>query len=274
MDSGRHAGRNLLPPDLPGKQFSSALQPRRALHHGVYTTSRGAPFVVGPHSTPNRRRNVLVGRVVDVGVRTLVEPREKKSEKGTHVKKRFLAVFLLGNVALLWSGNTKFGHRAYPVTSEKDLVLAGTTRSGGKKIYLRRETAEAWRSMVTAAHKEGVGLVPISGHRTKTYQKNLFDRAQKRYGSAQAAARWVAPPGFSEHHTGYTLDLGDESRPETDVETSFEGTPAFAWLQNNAATFGFELSFPKGNPQGVSHEPWHWRYVGTNAARDLFQKPK
>ena len=73
---------------------------------------------------------------------------------------------------------------------------------------------------------------------------------------------WVAPPGYSEHHTGLALDIGDLDHPETDVEVSFEETPAFEWLKNNADRFGFELSFPVGNPQGVSYEPWHWRFVG------------
>ena len=53
-------------------------------------------------------------------------------------------------------------------------------------------------------------------------------------------------------------------------DTAFENTPVFAWLVKNAAAHGFELSFPKGNPQGVNYEPWHWRFVGDADARGAF----
>jgi D-alanyl-D-alanine carboxypeptidase len=80
----------------------------------------------------------------------------------------------------------------------------------------------------------------------------------------------VAPPGHSEHHTGWALDLGDADAPETDVEPSFEKTKAFSWMTENASRFDFELSFPRDNVQGVSHEPWHWRFVGSPEARRAF----
>jgi len=127
--------------------------------------------------------------------------------------------------------------------------------------------------MVAAASAEGVRLIPISGFRTVAYQKVLFRRACRRYGSEKKAARWVAPPGHSEHHTGWSLDLGEESSPETDVDASFENTRAFRWLEENASRFGFELSFSKDNPQGIGYEPWHWRYVGAEAPKKLFSTP-
>jgi zinc D-Ala-D-Ala carboxypeptidase len=125
--------------------------------------------------------------------------------------------------------------------------------------------------MAAAARSEGVLLVPISGFRSVSYQQGLFGRAVRRHGSERKAARWVAPPGRSEHHTGWALDVGDGSRPEADVAASFEKTPAFRWLSSHAGRFGFELSFPRNNPQGVGYEPWHWRYVGVEEARRLFR---
>ena len=67
---------------------------------------------------------------------------------------------------------------------------------------------------------------------------------------------------FSEHHTWYAIDIGDGQVPATNLSEKFEQTPAFRWLENNAAKYSFELSFPPNNPQGISYEPWHWRYVG------------
>ena len=82
-----------------------------------------------------------------------------------------------------------------------------------------------------------------------------------------------APPGYSEHHTGYAVDFIDESRPETHVEESFETTLAYQWLEKNAAFFNFEMSFPKDNDSNVSFEPWHWRYVGDQDSLETFYAP-
>ena len=84
-------------------------------------------------------------------------------------------------------------------------------------------------------------------------------------------ARVSAPPGHSEHATGYAVDFADGWNRECDFETCFGKTEAGLWLAEHAPTFGFELSFPEDNAQGVSFEPWHWRFVGTPEARQLFQ---
>jgi D-alanyl-D-alanine carboxypeptidase len=97
-----------------------------------------------------------------------------------------------------------------------------------------------------------------------------------------ARAISVAPPGHSEHSTGYALDFA--VRPANgcpDAEACMAATPAARWLLANAPRFGFELSFPGGNRQQVKWEPWHWRWVGTSAsapgaarARFLFAKAR
>lgn len=157
--------------------------------------------------------------------------------------------------------HTQFGHLAYEETDEP-LGDAGRYRDTGRIVQLRAEAAQAFRAMQQAAREVGVELVPISGYRTKSYQDGLFSRAIRKYGTKESAARWVAPPGYSEHHSGLAVDIGALESPETDVETTFEDTPAFAWLKENAHRFDFEISFPRDNPQGVSYEPWHWRYTG------------
>ncbi len=65
--------------------------------------------------------------------------------------------------------------------------------------------------------------------------------------------------------------IGDGSRPDTNLSVSFETTPAFRWLQDYAASYHFTLSFPEVNPQGVSYEPWHWRFEGSAEALRLFE---
>jgi zinc D-Ala-D-Ala carboxypeptidase len=86
-------------------------------------------------------------------------------------------------------------------------------------------------------------------------------------GSAAAAAKSVAPPGYSEHHTGYAVDLADANQDFLD----FGNSPAFRWMRLHAHEFGFELSFPHNNRQGVDYEPWHWRFVGSPQAAKTFE---
>jgi zinc D-Ala-D-Ala carboxypeptidase len=102
----------------------------------------------------------------------------------------------------------------------------------------------------------------------------FFDLKAQNGEVATERADVSAPPGYSEHHTGYAVDIGDGSLPATDLEVSFETTPAFKWLQKKAAHYNFELSFPKNNPQGVSYEPWHWRFVGDRNSLETFYKDR
>jgi len=96
-------------------------------------------------------------------------------------------------------------------------------------------------------------------------------KAQRRQRTTERA-EVSAPPGYSEHHTGYAIDIGDGKAPATHVEESFGKTEAFAWLEENAARYNFELSFAENNAQGISYEPWHWRYVGNQESLEIFYK--
>lgn len=169
-----------------------------------------------------------------------------------------ISVFII--YAFITCACAKYGHQEYEEADRNDLVIAGRYADGRNK-YLEENTFYAFQRMKNAAEKDGVELTLISAYRSVKYQKWLFSRAVKRYGSEQEAARHVAPPGGSEHHTGTAVDIGDGSRPDTDLKTSFEKTPAHTWLKQYAEEYGFTLSFPKGNKQGVSYEPWHWRYT-------------
>jgi D-alanyl-D-alanine carboxypeptidase len=183
----------------------------------------------------------------------------------------FAAVIAFSSVAVAQSAFAeKYGHRAFAQAPAETLESVAGYRKTERTIQLRTSAAAAFIIMRTAARDEGVGIVAISGFRTVAYQKNLFERAVKRHGSHEKAARWVAPPGYSEHATGWALDVGDASRRDTDVEQSFKNTPAARWLSIHASTYGFELSFPPQNPQGVNHEPWHWRFVGDDESRGVF----
>ncbi|WP_414622594.1 D-alanyl-D-alanine carboxypeptidase family protein [Calothrix sp. CCY 0018] len=168
--------------------------------------------------------------------------------------------------------NALLGHLEYQEAPESEIVAVN---AGGKRIRLRKSAGKKFEQMVKDARKAGIRLVPISGFRSVKEQEQLFFKvgAQRNQTPAQRASV-SAPPGHSEHHTGYALDVGDGAVPATNLSTNFENTKAFKWLEANAPRYGFELSFPKDNPQGVSYEPWHWRFVGDRDSLETFYKAK
>lgn len=83
----------------------------------------------------------------------------------------------------------------------------------------------------------------------------------------EAADRYSARPGFSEHQTGLTMDFSP-------IEESFATSAASAWLTENAYKYGWVLRYPapKESVTGYMYEPWHWRYVGVTVATDMRSK--
>jgi zinc D-Ala-D-Ala carboxypeptidase len=164
-----------------------------------------------------------------------------------------------------------FGHLPYAENDLSRLVDAGKFIRGTyeRNEALDFEANEAFQSMTAAARAENVFLMPISGFRTIADQKVLYEKQIARRGSEEAAAKWSAPPGYSEHHTGYAIDIGDMDS-DTDLKMTFQDTEVYRWLKVNARSFGFEESFSYNNQQGVSFEPWHWRYVNSARAGQIF----
>ena len=161
------------------------------------------------------------------------------------------------------------GHKAYQEAAATDLepIYAGSA------IRMRPAAAQKLREMVAAAGASGINISIISGYRSIEEQKYLFfEIKEQRSQDTSVRAKVSAPPGYSEHHTGYAVDVADGNAPGTNLSQSFEQTRAFAWMQQNAARYSFELSFPRDNPQGISYEPWHWRYVGDTDSLETFYK--
>jgi zinc D-Ala-D-Ala carboxypeptidase len=158
-------------------------------------------------------------------------------------------------------------HLSYTEAPDAELVAIG----GGYR--LRKAAATKFQSMVAAARSSGVNITTISAFRSVEDQKRLFfgvgaERGQQPTKRAEVSA----PPKYSEHHTGYAIDIGDGTAPATNLNQNFDTTPAYKWLKAHAATYSFELSFPKDNIQKVSYEPWHWRFVGDINSLETFYK--
>ena len=163
------------------------------------------------------------------------------------------------------------GHLPYEQVSESE--LSPITSDG--RIRLHKAAATKFKQMQAAARNQGIILTPISGFRSIEAQDYLFfDVKEQRVQDATKRAEVSAPPGYSEHHTGYAIDIGDGKVPATDLSPNFENTAAFRWLEQNAARYSFELSFPPDNPQGISYEPWHWRFVGDRKSLETFYKAR
>lgn len=173
----------------------------------------------------------------------------------------------LGIPSTTEEAETLLGHRAYDEASVDDLVPLPSA----PHIQLRPAAAEAAEALVFAAQADGINLLPLSGFRSHADQQYLFFQLKADLGeSALARAEVSAPPGYSEHHTGYAVDFGDGNVPHSHVQTSFERTPAFRWLVQNAPRYNFELSFPKAEDAAVGYEPWHWRFVGDTDSLETF----
>jgi len=170
-------------------------------------------------------------------------------------------------ITLAPPSRTLLGHHAYDQAPEAELVPLTSVPA----IRLRSKAAAQFEAMRSAAAQAGVRLIPLSGYRSyEEQEKVFFSLKAERHQDAQTRAEVSAPPGYSEHHTGYAIDLGDGGQPQTNLDKSFGETAAYRWLASNAVQFGFELSFTPNNLQGVAFEPWHWRFVGDRHSLETF----
>lgn len=133
-------------------------------------------------------------------------------------------------------------------------------------------------AMLEDARAEGLSPVVVSSYRTGELQQTLYSnkvaRLQKQgYSQDEAqteAARWVARPGTSEHQLGLAVDIVAESYPVLDAGQ--EDTPEQQWLMANSYRYGFVLRYPedKSYITRIGYEPWHYRYVGIEAAEQMY----
>ena len=154
-----------------------------------------------------------------------------------------------------------------PDSYEPDLVYVC-----GSGERLDRKVAEHYEAMYNAAKKDGINLTPCSGYRSYELQERNYNNKvsffeSQGYSNKDAkvkAATIIMPPGSSEHNLGYAMDI-------VCVDEWFEDTAEFKWLTENAADYGFIMRYPKDKQDitKVIYEPWHWRYVGVELAKEL-----
>ena len=157
------------------------------------------------------------------------------------------------------------GHLPYKEVPQEKLVLIEPN------IEVHVDMRDSLLKMREEAKKDGIYLVFLSGFRSINLQNDIFYSLKSiRNQEAAERAKVSAPPGYSEHSTGFAIDIGDATQRGADFETEFENTDAFRWLISNAAKFHFKLSFNKNNKY-IDYEPWHWRYEGSIEALEVFE---
>ena len=132
-------------------------------------------------------------------------------------------------------------------------------------------------AMLTARREEGLSPIVCSAYRTEGKQRQLYTNKVARVRASGVpeeqveaeAAKWVAPPGTSEHQTGLALDIVAASYQLLDEGQ--EDTAEQKWLMENSWKYGFILRYPseKSAITGIGYEPWHYRYVGRAAAAEI-----
>ena len=150
-----------------------------------------------------------------------------------------------------------------------------------KKYPLPRNYAEgeskdartAFEKMAAEAKLSQYILTAFSTYRSYDYQTVLYERYVARDGKS-AADTYSARPGYSEHQTGLAFDIGEVNFEQHFASSSFGETGAGKWVAKNAHRFGFIMRYPEGKEHvtGYMHESWHYRYVGTEIATDIYNR--
>lgn len=145
----------------------------------------------------------------------------------------------------------------------------------GSNIQLDSRVSEHYAEMYAAAKLSGCVLTPYSGYHTYALQETTFNRKVNFYVNKgmsaeeanQKASAQVLPAGCSEHNAGLAMDIVSAS-------SDFINTKEYKWLCENAHNYGFILRYPEDKTAitGMNFEPWHWRYVGTQAAKEMKEK--
>ena len=141
--------------------------------------------------------------------------------------------------------------------------------TSGEAALLNRTTAGAAEQMFAAAAAAGVVLTLASGYRSFNTQIATYNRWVSAEGQA-AADTASARPGYSEHQTGWSFDIGDGSGRDS-FTPAFANQPAAVWAKAKAHLFGFVVRYPWmfHDVTGYYYEPWHLRYVGVETAGDM-----
>lgn len=134
--------------------------------------------------------------------------------------------------------------------------------------YMRKEAKEAFERLSEDAKQLGYSIVAVSTYRDYVYQEKLYEYYVETKGK-EYADQCSARPGHSEHQTGLSVDVMGSNQDYDEFASAIE----FEWMKKNAHRYGFILRYPEGKERitGFKYEPWHYRYVGKEAANRIYE---
>ena len=225
-----------------------------------------------------------------------------KNKKGRRIVKVLLIIVAVYMLMILWQligdiysrlVNTheievseEWNGESYQTSIEWNLIVVNrwnpipenysvelTVLSNGQKVDSR--IYPHLQEMFDAARAEGIYPIVREGYRTDEEQKEILDdkiqayinEGYSQWRAERTAKEWVALPGTSEHQLGIAVDINaDKSKCSNDK--------VYEWLAENAYKYGFILRYPAGKQEitGTSYEPWHYRYVGVETAREIYER--
>lgn len=184
------------------------------------------------------------------------------------------------NARMLSEGETWYltlVNRDHPLSSSyvpSNLTPVDSVRSVDSRI------AGELQQMMADGKAQGLHMYVTSGYRSYDYQTELFNKDMQKYISGGSSpldaynetSKSVAVPGTSEHATGLAVDIIAEGYTELDERQA--DTPEYEWLSSHCQEYGFILRYPSGKEDitGIIYEPWHYRYVGTEAAAVIMER--
>ncbi len=145
-----------------------------------------------------------------------------------------------------------------------DLVLPDVRAvNSSNRLYMRKEAASALEELFKAAEDENYYLYAVSGYRSYSYQKSIYN----------PYSGYSAPAGASEHQLGLAMDITLAKYNGT-LSVDFGNTKEGKWVKENAHKYGFIIRYLQGKEDitGYNYEPWHLRYLGVDLAKELYEK--
>ena len=141
-----------------------------------------------------------------------------------------------------------------------------------EKYKLTPEVTTYFNDLISAASSAGYSLRGQSGYRSYSIQSSLYNNSVNNNGK-EYADKYSARPGYSEHQTGYAMDICDNNLDSSYcISSKYAGTASANWLAENCWKYGFILRYVKNKTDetGYNYESWHFRYVGYDLAKELY----
>ena len=163
-------------------------------------------------------------------------------------------------------------HGTVPDYEPIDMVPVDPALATWNDLEMKKEAYDAYLEMYEDAKEQGFDLKICSAYRSYETQKGLYNNALASY-DPEFAHMYSSYPGRSEHHTGLAIDITSASM-DWGLRQDFADFPDGQWLDEHCQDYGFILRYLKGAEDitGYMYEPWHFRYVGKEAAKEIMEK--